>query len=49
MKRKNFFLPACPAAVKKLQPGNTVLFGNIKLQGTDGCARTMNDLLITIK
>jgi GldM C-terminal domain len=35
--------------LKKLMPGNKILFTNIKVQGPDSLVRTLMDLLITIK
>jgi GldM C-terminal domain len=37
------------ALLKKLMPGNKILFTNIKVQGPDSHVRTLIDLLITIK
>jgi GldM C-terminal domain len=37
------------ALLKKLMPGNKILFTNIKVQGPDSHVRTLKDKLITIK
>jgi GldM C-terminal domain len=37
------------AILKKLMPGNKILFTNIKVQGPDSHVRTLKDKLITIK